>query len=207
MPSMTRNAMVIDLNRCIACYGCEVSCKQEHNIDLGEYWNKVYTDGPQGKHPHITQYWLPTLCQQCVNAPCIQVCPTGASQRDPDTNIVIIDREACIGCKSCLSACPYGVRSYNASTSTVGKCTLCYDRVKEGKKPACVLSCSGQARFFGDLDDPESDASKALAAHDKSEIHQFADSGNEPVTRYILSEKNGKWISENWKGLDLYNIE
>ncbi|ACV23098.1 4Fe-4S dicluster domain-containing protein [Slackia heliotrinireducens] len=204
---MTRNAMVVDLNRCIGCYGCEVACKQEHDVALGEYWCKVYTDGPQGTHPHITQYWLPTLCQQCENAPCIEVCPTGASQRDPVTGVVIIDRETCIGCKSCLTACPYGVRSYNASTNTVGKCTLCNDRLRNDKLPACVLACSGQARFFGDLDDPESAASKALAAHDEADIHQFADSGNAPLTRYILSEKYAEWISDDWYGLDMYTLE
>ncbi len=204
---MTRNAIVVDLNRCIGCYACEIACKQEHDVPLGEYWNKVYTDGPQGTHPHITQYWLPTMCQQCENAPCIEVCPTGASMRDPDTGIVTINREACIGCQACMSVCPYGVRSYNAGEGKVGKCTLCNERVKRDEKPACVLACCGQARFFGDLDDPESDASKALAAADEKDVHSLADQGNKPSTCYILSERYAEWVSDGYNGFELFNPE
>jgi len=204
---MTRNALVIDLNRCIGCYSCEIACKQEHEIDLGEYWNRVYTDGPVGTHPHITQYWLPTMCQQCENSPCIEVCPTGASYRDEETGIVLIDRETCIGCKTCLPACPYGVRSYNVNKNVVGKCTLCKELTDKDELPACVKACCGEARFYGDLDDPESDASKVLASYDEADIHQLADSGNGPSSYYILSERYGAWQSEDWYGLELYNRE
>ena len=76
---MARNCLVVDLNRCIGCYGCEVACKQENNITVGEYWNKVIEIGPFGELPHIQKYWLPTMCQQCEGSPCVQVCPTGAS--------------------------------------------------------------------------------------------------------------------------------
>lgn len=193
MPSMTRNAIVVDLNRCIGCFGCEVACKQENDVPLGEYWNKVEIVGPMGTHPKISQYWLPTMCQQCADAPCIEVCPTGASQRDEETGLVIIDREACIGCQTCMSACPYGVRSYNATAGVVGKCVACNDLVKKGEKPACVKACCGQARTFGDLDDPESDVSKVLAKYGEEDIHQFADTGNGPSTYYILSPKYGEW--------------
>ena len=188
-----RNAIVVDLNRCIGCFSCEVACKQENDVPLGEYWNKVEIVGPMGTHPHIQQYWLPTMCQQCEGAPCIEICPTGASQRDPETGLVIIDREVCIGCQSCMTACPYGVRWFNEKEGVVGKCLACNDLVKKGEKPACVKICCGEARFFGDLDDPESDASKALAAADPADVHQFADMGNGPCSAYILSEKYGTW--------------
>jgi Fe-S-cluster-containing dehydrogenase component len=189
---MTRNALVVDLNRCIGCFSCEVACKQQNDVPLGEYWNKVEIVGPMGTHPHIQQYWLPTMCQQCENAPCIEVCPTGASQRDPETGLVIIDRETCIGCQSCMSACPYGVRSFNEKENKVGKCIACNDLVKAGKQPACVSICCGEARFYGDLDDPDSDASKALAAAG-DDVHMFADSGNKPCSAYILSTKYAEW--------------
>lgn len=192
MPSMTRNAIVVNLNRCIGCFGCEVACKQENDVPLGEYWNKVEIIGPLGTFPKIKQYWLPTMCQQCTNAPCVDVCPTGASKRDEETGLVIIDRETCIGCQSCMSACPYGVRSYNEKAGVVGKCIACNHLVKQGKNPACVDACCGQARTFGDLDDPESAAAKAVAAAG-ADAHQFADSGNGPATVYILSEKIAPW--------------
>lgn len=188
-----RNALVVDLNRCIGCFSCEVACKQQNDVPLGEYWNRVEIVGPLGTHPHLQQYWLPTMCQQCEKAPCIEVCPTGASQRDPDTGLVIIDRETCIGCQACMSACPYGVRSFNEKENKVGKCIACNDLVKAGKQPACVSICCGEARFYGDLDDPDSDVSKALAAADEASVHQFADSGNVPCSSYILSDKYAPW--------------
>ena len=155
---MTRNAIVVNLNRCIGCFGCEIACKQQNDVALGEYWNKVEIVGPRGDFPYIKQYWVPTMCQQCTNAPCIDVCPTGASHRDEETGLVVLNREDCIGCKSCLAACPYGVRWYNEKLGTVGKCIGCVDLVKQGKNPACVDICCGEARIFGDLDDPNSAA-------------------------------------------------
>lgn len=195
MPSMTRNAIVIDLNRCIGCYSCEVACKQENNVALGEYWSKVLAVGPTGTHPHVEEYWLPTMCQQCEDAPCVHVCPTGASYRDPDTGVVLVNKELCIGCKYCMMACPYGVRSWNAAEKCVEKCTLCGQLTSQGELPACVKACCGEARFYGDLDDPESDASKLLASYDEADIHHLTDVGNRPVSAYVLSPRFAEWKS------------
>ncbi len=194
MPSMTHNAIVIDLDRCIGCFACEISCKNENGIALGEQWNKVIVEGPTGTFPDIEQYWLPTMCQQCADAPCVHVCPTGASYRNGD-NIVLIDKEKCIGCKYCMMACPYGVRSWNADEEVVEKCTLCQQLVIVGEEPACVSACCGEARFYGDLDDPDSDPSKALAAADQASVHELTNVGNNPSTKYILSQKTATWKS------------
>lgn len=192
MPSMARNCLVVDLNRCIGCYGCEVACKQENNITVGEYWNKVLEVGPFGDLPHIRKYWLPTMCQQCEDAPCIHVCPTGASFRNED-GVVLVNKEVCIGCKYCMIACPYGVRGWNPDEHVVEKCTLCQQRTSVGQEPACVVNCCGEARFYGDLDDPDSPASKAIAAADPADVHQLTNVGNNPLTVYILSEKIAEW--------------
>ncbi|WP_080803238.1 4Fe-4S dicluster domain-containing protein [Arabiibacter massiliensis] len=194
---MTRNAIVVDLNRCIGCYGCEVACKQENDVPLGSYWSRVTPVGPSGTFPHIQQCWLPTMCQQCENAPCIEVCPTGASYRDEETGVVLVSEENCIGCKSCLSACPYGVRTFYEEAGTVHKCTLCKPLTDAGELPACVKACCGEARFYGDLDDPDSDASRALAAYGEADLHALADDGNKPSTVYILSSKYADWASDD----------
>ncbi len=192
---MAHYAIVVDLDRCIGCHGCEIACKNENNIALGEYWNKVVERGPFGEYPDLEMYFLPTMCQQCQDAPCVNVCPTGASYRDAD-GMVLVDKEKCIGCKYCMMACPYGVRSWSPSEHVVEKCTLCGQLTSVGEEPKCVAACCASARFYGDLDDPNSDASKALAAAGADSVHRLKDVGNGPQTAYILSAKYAEWKEE-----------
>ena len=190
-----RNCLVINLDRCTGCDTCVAPCKFENNIGLGTYWNRVIPVGPSGDYPHLEQYWLPVQCQQCENAECVKVCPTGASYRDPDTNVVLVDKSKCIGCLYCMMACPYGVRSFNEEEKVVEKCTLCSHLTAGGKGlPNCVVTCTTGTRFYGDLDDPGSDASKELAKYDDECVHTLPDaSGSRPATRYILSPKVAAW--------------
>ena len=190
-----KNCLVIDLDRCSGCDTCIAACKLENDVELGVYYNKVSVVGPTGTFPNIEQYWLPTQCQQCVNPGCIEVCPTGASYRDEATGVVLVDAETCIGCEACLEGCPYDARQLNPNTSTVVKCTLCFQRSgNEVWEPACVHNCCCGARIFGDLDDPESAASQAIAAAGEENCHKLIDEGGlEPATVYIMSEKTAKW--------------
>jgi Fe-S-cluster-containing dehydrogenase component len=192
-----RNCLVIDLDRCTGCDTCVVACKHENGVDLGVYWNHVVTMGPYGTYPDIEMYWLPTQCQQCANAPCISVCPTGASQRDPDTGAVVVDKETCIGCQTCISACPYGARTYLEDENIVVKCTLCNQLTRNGEDPACVHDCCTGARLWGDLDDENSDVAKYVAAAEEREAgstHRLPDPGDaQPSTVYILSSKTAEW--------------
>ena len=207
---MVKRAHVIDLDRCSGCDSCIVACKFENQIGLGQYWCRVLAIGPTGEYPEIEMYWLPVACQQCENAPCIAVCPTGASYRDPDNGVVLIDREKCIGCSYCAYSCPYGVRKKNDELGVMEKCTLCnhLTATSDGNEnrddtfdpqhavPPCVHNCSTGARYFGDLDDPNSGASKALAkarAEGKG-IHTLTDKTNaKPATHYILSREIATW--------------
>ena len=190
---MSHNCIVVNLDRCTGCFGCEIACKMENNVALGQRWSKVFTVGPVGEYPNMTRYALPTMCQQCKDAPCVHVCPTGASYRDSNTNVVLVDKEKCIGCKYCMMACPYGVRSWNKTEKCVEKCTLCGQLTSAGKLPACVKSCAAGARFYGDLDDTNSDVSKELAKYPAEAVHTLEDQGNGPCMHYILSTSIGQW--------------
>ena len=183
---MTRNIIAVDLDSCIGCHSCAVVCKQENNVGLGTYYNKVLTVGPSGTYPDLEMYYLPVSCQHCDNPECVSVCPTGASYKRED-GIVLVDHSKCIGCRMCMGACPYDARSFNwfdsaehpyyegfeqtpyeqmrAAEHPVGvveKCVMCHGRTEEGKEPACVQTCITKSRWFGDLDDPTSELCKKI---------------------------------------------
>ena len=189
---MARNCIVVNIDRCTGCYACQVACKMQNEVALGLAWNKVKIVGTVGEYPNMVRYPLPTMCQECENAPCLEVCPTGATYRDEETGVILIDSEQCIGCQACMQACPYGQRCYNEQAGVVEKCNLCHDLTAKGELPACVKSCSAGARFYGDLDDPESDVSKELAKYSEDQIHTLPDTGNAPLTKYIITSMHGE---------------
>ncbi len=171
--------MVFDLRRCIGCNACAVACKQENSLPDGVFFTKTLSE-EVGEFPDVTRTYVPTICNHCEDAPCERVCPTGATYTRAD-GIVMVDREKCIGCGTCIVACPYDQRTRlepemldeglfgggrltpfeeqgigRFTVGTVVKCTFCHERVDAGLQPACVSTCPTEARIFGDLDDPTS---------------------------------------------------
>lgn len=192
---MPRKCLVINLDRCTGCDSCIVSCKFENHLPLGTFYNRVMQVGPTGSYPNVERYNLPVQCQQCTHARCVEVCPTGASYRDSESGIVLVDESKCIGCQYCLYACPYGVRTFSEADGVARKCTLCQHlTANDAAEPACVHNCPGGARFYGDLDDPNSSVSRELAKYGDDCIHSLvAPEGEEPLTRYILSPSVASW--------------
>ena len=198
-----RLGMLVDTKRCIGCDTCAVACKTENNLPDGVWWNRVWTvggaerDTPTGKFPELEMSFLTVACQHCENPPCVPVCPTGATFKRDSDGVVLVDYDACIGCGACVEACPYdGVRTRNADAinwaagfavghanvvpqqpATVSKCTFCTQRLDEGRLPACVEVCPTRARFFGDLDDPESEVSQVLSQRESFTLHPEAGTG------------------------------
>ena len=181
---MSQYAVVTDLNRCTGCLACTVACKAANGVPVGNFWIRSMRVGPVtkeegGQFPDVDMYFLPMQCQHCATPECVTVCPTGASIKT-ENGTVQIDKEQCIGCGACLSACPYGVRYINEDSNVAEKCTLCSQLVEQGELPACVAQCGARARFFGDLD-------------------QLPDTGNAPSNYYILRHHYGDRRDREWR--------
>lgn len=179
-----RFGMLIDLAACIGCNACAIACKQENDVPFGNF-NTWVESWDAGTYPNVTRANVPKLCNHCANAPCVKVCPTGASRRT-DEGVVLVDYDKCIGCKYCMAACPYQARSLK-NTGEVGKCTFCHHRSSKGLLPACVSTCVTRARYFGDLNDPDSDISKKIAEVGSEELYDDLDL-NPSVTYVGLSK-------------------
>ncbi len=156
-----RFGFVIDHNRCIGCHACTVACKEEHNVPIGvnRTWVKYIE---KGNYPDSKRYFGVLRCNHCDDAPCIEICPTTALFRRSD-GIVDFDSARCIGCKSCMQACPYDALYIDPNTQTAAKCNFCAHRVEVGLEPACVIVCPEQAIIAGDLDDPISKIGRTVA--------------------------------------------
>jgi Fe-S-cluster-containing dehydrogenase component len=166
-------AMVIDLRKCEGCVTigeppqCTVACGEAHHLRPEQAWLPVYEVATERG-----TYYQPTPCMQCENAPCVKVCPVGATYHD-STGVVLVDNQVCIGCRMCMAACPYGARTFNwdeppetpgvsaeqytpeASVpqrrGTVSKCMFCAHQAVAGRLPECAQGCPMDAIYFGDL--------------------------------------------------------
>ena len=211
LPGKTDRALglVIDLDTCVGCHACVTACKgwndQGYGAALsdqdpygadpsGTFLNRVHSyqvtpdDGGTAK---IVNF--PRSCLHCEDAPCVTVCPTGASYKRSEDGIVLVNEDACIGCGLCAWACPYGARELDASAGVMKKCTLCVDRIynenlpEEDRKPACVRSCPTGARHFGDFADPDSKVSRLSA--ERGGFALMPEMGTNPVNRYLPPRK------------------
>jgi len=176
-----RYAMLIDLRRCLGCHSCAVACKSENDVRLGVFrtWVKIVE---KGSYPNVRRVFVPSLCNNCERPVCVTVCPVKATYQRPD-GIVMIDEHRCIGCKYCIAACPYDVRHVNPVKKIVQKCYWCFHRVDAGLVPACVNTCPGEARVFGDVNDPDSEISRLIATNPVQVLKP--EKGTEPRVYYI----------------------
>ena len=202
--------MVIDTKRCVGCNACTVACKMANNVPQDIFWTRALTDGgdmmdtPAGEFPDISMRYITVSCQHCENPACAKVCPVGATYKDPETGVVRQDYDKCIGCRMCMSACPYtGVRSFNweeprypmdfalgdadapkHQKHVVGKYIFCYQRLARGETPACMDLCPARARHFGDLDDPNSEVSQLI--RERSYEQLLPSEGTKPSVYYLV---------------------
>lgn len=181
--------MVIDIDKCIGCGNCVRACKEENGVSPEPYYfrtwvERYYVRGDRMEHPEVDSpnggadgfpprpgpddggktFFVPKLCNQCVDSPCVQVCPVGATFVSPD-GVVLVDKSYCLGCRYCVQACPYGCRYIDPRTDVVDKCNLCYHRITKGLTTACCEVCPTGARQLVDLKDPEDPVHEWLRTH------------------------------------------
>jgi phenylacetyl-CoA:acceptor oxidoreductase subunit 1 len=208
---MVRYGMYIDLEKCVGCQTCAMSCKVNNKTPNGVFFNQT-NDYEKGEFPAVDRQFLPVQCNQCDDPKCVSVCPADATFKT-DSGVVTIDSDACTGCKSCMVACPYGARTYLEEDQefdetdtfekqleeanemgTVTKCDFCIDKVQDGREegltpgedpdatPYCVSSCIGDARVFGDLDDDDSKVARLVEEEDTEPLQPEA--GTDPNIYY-----------------------
>ena len=193
--------LVIDLDTCVGCHACVISCKEWNtggygapladtdaygDDPSGSFLNRVHTFEvkPEGKPAMVTHF--PKSCLHCEDAPCVTVCPTGASFKRSEDGIVLVHEDWCIGCGLCAWACPYGAREMDPVEKVMKKCTLCVDRIynenipEEDRVPSCVRTCPAGARHFGDPRTPVSQLVKERGGFDL-----MPEQGTKPVNKYL----------------------
>jgi sulfite dehydrogenase (quinone) subunit SoeB len=215
LPTPKKLGLVIDLDVCVGCHACVVNCKEwntggygsalsdqnPYGADVSGAWlNRVHSfevipDGGEivGEAGEARIVHFPKSCLHCEDAPCVTVCPTGASYKRAADGIVLVDEDTCIGCGLCAWACPYGAREMDLAAGVMKKCTLCIDRIynetleEEDRVPACVRTCPTNARHFGDLGDPESAVSIMVA--ERGGMDLMPEQGTRPVNKYLPPRK------------------
>ena len=179
---MAQYGFYFDQTACAGCHTCQIACKDKNRLDVGYLLREVHTF-ECGEYPNPGYYHLATTCNHCDNPACVEACPTGASYVAED-GTVQIDDEKCVGCDACVAACPYEARYHVDEENLVRKCTFCHHRTQLGMLPACVGACVAGARMFGDLNDPDSDISKAIAAAGETDV-LLPEEGLGPEIHYI----------------------
>ncbi len=181
-------AMALDVDKCIGCGNCVRACKTENDVPLEPFYFRTWVeryhmipheenpevDSPNGGYDGFPEkykagdgsknFFVPKMCNHCADAPCVQVCPVGATFATKD-GVVLVDKKYCLGCRYCVQACPYGARYIDPRSQTVDKCTLCYHRVSKGQTTACCETCPTGARKLGDLKDPRDPIHEFLRTH------------------------------------------
>ncbi len=195
--------MVIDLKRCVGCNSCTIACRAEHGTPVGIQYQRV-EKYEVGKYPAARMQFRPIPCMHCQKPACLEVCPTGATYQRDD-GLVLIDHNKCMGCRYCVLACPYEVRQslrsidnyfgpatvtpyekikhQDLDRGTAVKCDFCVARLEQGRQPACVETCPAQARYFGNLDNPESEVSRLIALYRGAVLKE--ELGTKPSVYYI----------------------
>ncbi|MFZ5764726.1 MAG: 4Fe-4S dicluster domain-containing protein [Thermodesulfobacteriota bacterium] len=168
-PYSPHYSMVMRQNRCVDCERCKEACAKTNHVPSYGYRTTILEMEKEVGPDTTERIFMPVLCNHCNRPPCVRVCPTKATFKDEKTGIVMMDYKKCIGCKTCMAACPYNARYFKEENRAVDKCNFCIDtRLSKGEtETACAAACPADVRVFGDLADPQSRVYKLVHAPEK----------------------------------------
>ncbi len=172
---------IFDINKCVACHACVVACSVENDLAPPVERRNIYSFN-EFSHPDLAVFNLSLACNHCEEASCMEACPAGAYKRDENTGAILLDKNYCIGCSYCTWACPYDAPELNPETGTIDKCTMCYEKVTTGGKPACAQNCPTGALDWNDFNNEDMEIDQA----------GFPLSDNKPAIRFISKRNREK---------------
>jgi len=150
----------VDSAKCTGCKTCQLACKDYKDLPADVNFRRVYEYAGgswqatgESWNNDVFAYYLSISCNHCADPACTKVCPTGAMHKSPETGLVAVNGDVCIGCKSCQMACPYGAPQYDERKGRMTKCDGCAERVAVGARPVCVESCPLRALDFGPIEE------------------------------------------------------
>jgi carbon-monoxide dehydrogenase iron sulfur subunit len=149
-PAPEKHMVVVNVEKCLACKSCELACAVQHSKS-GNLVEAIRENPKPAARLAVAQgkgFTAPLMCRHCDDAPCAAACPTGALSRPSDDAPVVVDQALCIGCSSCVLACPFGVVRPGGDGRSIIKCDQCLERVAAGDRPACVSACPTHALEF-----------------------------------------------------------
>lgn len=177
-----RYCMVLDTRTCVGCNACVIGCKTENDVPAGYVRDWVFTE-TTGKFPNLQMTVRSERCNHCDDAPCVSVCPTGASHYGAGSTVQV-NPKRCSGCKVCIAACPYDARYIDPNKGAVDKCTFCAHRIENGvPTTSCQEICPTGSIVFGDLNDPDSEVSRLLNTREHYTL--APDAGTRPKHFYL----------------------
>ncbi len=184
-----RYGWIVDTRRCFGCHGCEVACKAENDVPLGQFIRQtIYSDIEQSSG-NLARIMVPMACQHCEDAPCLKSCPCGALFKGAGGSVQV-NYDSCSGHADCKDACPYGAIYIDPVANQAVKCHNCTHRIDVGMEPACVTTCPSEALYFGDLNDPRSAVSKMqkiLDEEGKLEVLR-PEKGTKPRMQFVVDD-------------------
>lgn len=189
--------MAVFPDRCDNCGECIRACRLENDLPEKARRISILSRNGPATLPFDQNKFLPLLCNQCSDPPCVRICPTKASMQDPKSGIVSIDRKLCVGCRACMTVCPYMARYYDYTTAAVDGCDFCYrTRLTSGRLPACVESCPRQVLAFGDMQKEGDPLRKVVERYRGISYLLRTDKGTRPNVIYIARAEAGTSASQ-----------